>query len=156
MHLREILALAASVAFLAAGCDEREAPYLEFGGGGFIFNYRMATADYGFVARVARSIDDGVIIEAEFEDPGGGEPIVIRQTATGTQAYYTFRTPPVQGVEAGRDYRVELRLLDPAGVRVIARYGRTFRSQLDQGVLPAGPTVAGPGHQPRTGSTAPP
>jgi hypothetical protein len=62
----------------------------------------------------------------------------------------------LQGVKADRDYRVALRLLDPTGVKVIARYGRTFRSGLDQGVLPEGPTVVGPGHRPRTGSAAPP
>ena len=37
----------AVVAVLLAGCDETpaDAPYVEFVGGGFIFNYRMATAE---------------------------------------------------------------------------------------------------------------
>jgi hypothetical protein len=60
---------------------------------------------------------------------------------------YVFRSPPVRGVKAGRDYRVEVRLLEPGG-RVLATYARTFRSDLDQAVLPGRAPVVGPGYQP--------
>lgn len=40
-------------AVLLAGCseDEAEKPYVEFAGGGFVFNYNIAEAYCGFVAR---------------------------------------------------------------------------------------------------------
>jgi hypothetical protein len=53
----------------------------------------------------------------------------------------------VRGVRAGRDYRVEVRLLEPGG-RLLASYARTFRSDVDQEVLPGRAPVVGPGYQP--------
>jgi hypothetical protein len=138
-----------SAIFIAAltTCDSgNDKPYLAFAGGGFIFNYRMASADYGFVARVVRSIPDGSIIEAEFENPAGGPPIVLRQSASPGRGSYVFRTPDLQGVRADHDYRVVLRLLD-AGQQEFARYEKSFRSDVDQSVLPANPPVVGPGYQ---------
>jgi len=133
------------------GGDKDDKPYLAFAGGGFVFNYRLATADYGLVARVVRSIPAGSIIEAAFEDPGGGPPIVLRQDIMPGRSSYLFRTPPLRGVRANRDYQVVLRLLSP-GQGEYASYRKSFRSQADQTVLPAVPPVVGPGYQ----RTAPP
>jgi hypothetical protein len=127
---------------------EDDGPHLEFLGGGFVFNYRLAEAEYGFVVKRLRRIPDGTIIEARLENPAGGEPFVLRETAAWGRLEYVFRSPPVRGVQAGRDYRVEVRLLDPADRRVIATYARTFRSDVDQAVLPERSPVVGPGHQP--------
>jgi hypothetical protein len=133
---------------LAAACSQDEGPYLEFLGGGFVFNYRLAQADYGFVVRRLRRIPGGTIIEARLENPAGGEPFVLREQAAWDRLEYVFRSPPVRGVRADRDYRVEVRLIDPADGRVIATYARAFRSDVDQSVLPERATVVGPGHQP--------
>ena len=130
-----------------SGDDADDKPYLDFAGGGFIFNYRLATADYGFVARVQRTLPEGSIIEAEFEDPGGGPPIVLRQETRAGRSSYVFRTPPIQGVRADHDYRVVLRLLDTERIE-IASYRRSYRSSADQSVLPERPPVIEPGHQP--------
>ena len=121
-------------------------PYLAFVGGGFVFNYRLATADYGFVARALRTVPAGSIIEVAFDDPGGGAPIVLRQNTTAGRSSYVFRTPPLQGVRANHDYQVVMRLLNP-GQGEFARYRKSFRSQADQKVLPVAPPVVGPGYQ---------
>jgi hypothetical protein len=132
-----------------AACSEGdgEAPYLEFLGGGFIFNYRLAQAEYGFVLKRLRRMPDGTIIEARLENPAGGEPFVLRETATWDRLEYVFRSPPVHGVKANHDYRVDVRLIDGASGRVLATYTRTFRSDVDQSVLPERPPVVGPGYQ---------
>lgn len=109
-------------------------------------NYRLAQAEYGFVMKRARRIPEGTIIEARLEDPSGGAPFVLRETARWDRLEYVFRSPPVRGVQAGRDYRVEVRLIEPSGT-VLASYVRTFRSDVDQSVLPAQPPVVGPGYQ---------
>jgi hypothetical protein len=132
---------------LAAACPQDDGPYLEFLGGGFVFNYRLAEADYGFVVKRVRRLPEGTVIEARLEDPAGGEPFVLRQSARWDQLEYVFRSPPVRGVKAGRDYRVEVRLLEPGG-RLLASYARTFRSDVDQEVLPERAPVVGPGYQP--------
>ena len=149
MRLRRLLSAALLVSVGACSGSERdERPYLEFIGGGFIFNYRLAQADYGFVAKPLRRLPEGAILEASFENPGGGAPIVIRQKAKWGRSQYVFRTPPVQGVEAQRDYKVELRLLDAEDKHVIASYRRTFRSDVDSSILPERPPVVGPGYHP--------
>ena len=140
-------AVIGAVLAACSGEDFDDKPYLAFAGGGFIFNYRLATADYGFVARVQRTLPAGSVIEAEFEDPGGGEPIVLSQEARAGRSSYVFRTPPLQGVRADYDYQVVLRLLDEGG-KEIASYRRSYRSSADQSMLPARPTVVGPGHLP--------
>lgn len=83
----------------------------------------------------------GTIIEAVFENPSGGDPFIIRETAKWGSTQYVFRTPPVEGVKNNRDYHVELRLIDPANQHVIATYTKTFRSDVDQSILPERPTV---------------
>ena len=135
------------LALAVVACDRSDKPYLAFAGGGFVFNYRLATADYGFVANVERLLPVGSVLEATFEDPAGGPPIVLRQESVTGRRSYHFQTPPLQGVEADRDYRVVLRLLDAQGGE-LQRIARHFRSQVSQDVLPARPPVVGPGYQP--------
>jgi hypothetical protein len=149
--MRGVKLLGGTLAVLLASCSGSESddrPYFEFIGGGFIFNYRLAEADYGFVVKPLRRIPAGTILEAVFEDPSGGEPIVVRHTTKWGRLQYVFRTPPVRGVKANHDYKVELRLLDPKDKRVIATYSRSFRSDVDQSILPEHPPVVGPGYHP--------
>lgn len=136
-----------AAALLVACGDGADAPYLELAGGGFVLNYRLAEADYGFVVRVLRRLPEGSVLEARFEDPAGGPPIVVRQPARATRSQYVFRTPPVRGVVAGRDYRVELLLLGAGGGVALARLEHAFHADVDQTVLPARPPVVGPGYQ---------
>ena len=143
--LRGVASLFVAATFLIA-CDTTDKPYLAFAGGGFIFNYRLATADYGFVARVERRLPEGGVIEAQFENPAGGAPIVVKQDVRPGRRHYVFRTPPLEGVRANRDYQVVLRLRDAGGTE-IATYRTSFRSSADQSVLPESPPVVGPGYQ---------
>ena len=144
------------IVVLFAGCDDApsDAPYVEFTGGGFIFNYRLATAEYGFVVRMRRQPPTGTVLEASFEDPAGGPPLVVRAVHAWRQTGHSFQSPPVTGVRAGRDYRVELRLLVPAtgggAPSVLATYTKTLRSELDQSALPDEPLAPGPGYRRRT------
>ncbi len=65
---RKIIGLAAAL-FLTACGEDPNAPYLNFAGGGFVFNYRNAEAFYGFVAKPVRTLPEGGSIEAQFEVP---------------------------------------------------------------------------------------
>lgn len=143
------IALFIAYAAVLIGCssDNGDKPYFEFAGGGFIYNYRLATADYGFVVKVLRKLPEGAVIEAEFEDPAGGPPIVIREVVRAGRRYYKFETPPVKGIRAGNDYRTEVRLIEVGTHRVIARYTKSFHADIDQSILPDVPSVIGPGYQ---------
>ena len=152
------LAVVLAVLFALREPEDTTRPYVEFAGGGFIFNYNVAAAYYGFVARVVRRVPPGTVLEAEFEDPAGGPPLVVRAVAGVYARQFRFESPPVEGVVAGRDYHVELRLIDPADGRLIAAYSRTFRSELDQDMLPSAPTTIAPTYRPNpdSGLAAPP
>ncbi len=146
---RGLLVLLAGL-LLVTACEETasDEPYVEFVGGGFVFNYRLAEAYWGFLVRVKRAPPEGTVFVAHFEDPAGGPPLVVRDYFHNTRYGYKFDSPPLQGIEAGRDYEVVLRLIDASGSREIASYRKTFRSDLDQELLPDHPLTVGPGYQP--------
>ncbi len=154
-QLLKIPVVVACIGFTACSAPEGgDRPYIEFIGGGFIFNYRLAEADYGFVVGVKRPIPIGTILEAEFENPAGGDAIIVRQIAKWGRTSFMFRTPPLQGIKVNRDYRVTLRLVNPATSGVIARYANTYRSDVGQDILPKTPPVVGPGyHRPALPAT---
>ncbi len=130
-----------------AACGDPNKPYLSFAGGGFIFNYRIAEVNYGFIMRVHRALPTGAIIEAEFQNPNSPDPIVVRRTVQPKIVKYDFRTPALKGVEADKKYQVTVRLLEKESHRVIATYSKFFVTNLDQSVLPDIAPTFGPGYQ---------
>lgn len=146
-------AIAAVAVLFAIGWATREdrsdSPYLHISGGGFIFNYRNAEAYYGFTAEVARPVENGAILEASFDDPAGGPPIVVRERLTTMTRRYAVRTPPLRGIEAGKPYKVSIKVYDRQGQSLIWQTERSYVSQVGDEVLPEAPLTVGPGyHQP--------
>jgi hypothetical protein len=136
------------LALLLAGCGEdAKAPYMEIAGGGFVFNYRIADAYYGFIARPKRALPEGGTLEALFELPSGGPPLSVRQPVRDGQIQYAFKTISLRHVRKDHPYKALLRVLDSGG-KELARYERSFTSDVDQDTLPQKPLVTGPGYQP--------
>jgi len=137
--------LLALAALGLAACGE-EQPYFSFAGGGFIFNYRLADHYYGFVLRRKKAAPAGSRLEVVFELPGGAEKtetMAVEQN----RLDYLFRTPPLTGIERGHAYRARVRLIDAQGAE-LARYDKSFTTDVDQSTLPQDPLVVGPGYQP--------
>jgi hypothetical protein len=132
---------------LAACGEEASSPYLEFAGGGFIFNYRNAEAFYGFVARPLRALPEGAVIEARLDMPAGAPPFVTAEKVVPGRLQYSFKTPSLTGIEKGREYKAVIRLIDGATGKELARYERSFHTDVDQASLPSKPLVVGPGYQ---------
>lgn len=153
---RKTLLLGAAVVLLLAGSalllspmrhqDRADRPMLAVEGGGFVFNYRIAEATYGLVARVEQTIPAGTRIVTAFENPAGGPPIEQEQVAREGMTKLVLKSPPVEGVVAGRPYAVTVRLVAPAGEE-IGRLETSFTSNIDQSVLPKAPLTEGPGYQ---------
>lgn len=122
-------------------------PYLALEGGGFLYNYRIAEVTYGLTTKVERPIPAGTLIRATFEDPAGGAPLVVEKTAREGLAKLTLQSPPVHRVKANRPYSVEVSLIDPADGREIGHLATSFKSDLDDTVMPDKPLVVGPGYQ---------
>lgn len=136
-------------ALLLGGCfAEQDGNTLATEGGGFIFNYRLGEAFAGIVVgpRPLHDFDIGSTVEVSFTDPGGGDPIVQSlPVVTHKQLRYTFTTEPLTGIEAGKNYPVIVRLLGPDG-NEIEKVETSFRSEVDQSVLPKKPLTIGPGY----------
>jgi hypothetical protein len=141
--------LAIAMPFLAAGClADSDGPILATEGGGFIFNYRLGEAYAGIVVgpRPNRQLEIGSTIEVSFTNPAGGDPIIQSlPVKTHKQLRYTFSTPPLTGIEADKDYGVIIRLLGPDGSEV-EKTDISFRSNVDQSILPDKPLTVGPGY----------
>lgn len=144
---RRRLMLALSCAGLLGACEDDVAkPYLEFVGGGFIFNYRTANHYYGFVVRQKKPLPEGSKLEARFEVPWGPDQVFEQPSRPG-QLQYVFQTGDLSGIVQGHPYKASLRILDGATGAEIARYEKTFKTDVDQSTLPDQPLVEGPGYQ---------
>ena len=132
-------------ALLALSACSDDSPYVVVSGGGILFNYRIAEASAGIVAEVARPLPEGGRVEASFENPAGGPPIVESKPVTEERRRFSFSTPPLTGIKADTDYKVTVRVLDAEG-SALQTVETKVHSDLDQSVLPKVPLVVGPGY----------
>jgi hypothetical protein len=129
------------------GCADSEAPpFVEFAGGGFVFNYRTANHFYGFVVKQIKPLPAGSKLRVTFEIPGGKEEVQEIATIPG-RLQYKFQTGDLDGIEAGHQYRAILTLLDGKTGRELDRLEKTFATEVDQSKLPQKPLVVGPGYE---------
>ena len=134
-----------ALAVLVTACQDDDKPYLEFAGGGFIFNYRTANHYYGLVIRQKKPLPEGARLEARFETPNGME--IVTEPAVAGRLQYKFQTGDLDGILAGHSYVVVVALIDAEGT-TLERLERSFQTTVDQSKLPDQPLVSGPGYAP--------
>jgi hypothetical protein len=146
---RRLAALAVVGLLAVAGCRESggEGEFFEVSGKLFIFNYRVATATYLVTLRPLAPMREGDVVVARFEDPAGGEPIVVSSRIWPKQEKVVLESPPLRCVRKGRPYRVAIRIEDAAGA-VRQTIETTMTSTEDQEILPDRPLVVGPVYTP--------
>ncbi|NDW07746.1 hypothetical protein [Jiella pacifica] len=127
--------------------DVAEKPYLRIAGAGFIFNYRVADAYYGFTALVQKPVKTYSMIEARFEDPAGGPPHRVTQKLTPRASRYGLRSPPLRGIEAERPYHVSVRLIQNGDGAILFEDEFTVTSQISDRIVPPQPLTIGPGYR---------
>ena len=128
-----------------SACSGESGDYVKVGGGGFIFNYRIAEATAGVIAEPQRALPDGGKLEATFDNPAGGPPIVIAKAVTPDRKRYSFTTPPLAGVVADKPYHVVVRVFDSDG-EALQTVDYQIKSDIDQTVLPKKPLTVGPAY----------
>ena len=143
-----LISLFAGLGLLLAGCENNSGPWLAFDGGGFVFNYRTAQVFYGFNVRLLRTLANGTVLVAEFQDPAGGPDLVVRDMVRPNTDVYSFQSPALTGVEAHKPYKGTIKILEAGTNKLIASYERDFKSQVGQDWLPEKPLVVGPGYKP--------
>lgn len=123
-----------------------ETPMLKIAGAGFMFNYRVADAYYGFTAYLMKPVRNASVIEARFEDPAGGPPILVSTRIWPDSRQYGVRSPNLTGIRRGRPYRVDIRLLDGIERVPVFETSLAVKSDLDDAVMPKEPLTIGPGY----------
>lgn len=139
---------AAFVILLLASCQrETEGKLVELSGRLFVFNYRVATANYLVTLKKLRQLPDGSIVAAEFDNPAGGDALTAREKIFPIDEKIVIQSPHLQCVRKDHPYAVTIRLLSASG-DVLQEIETSITSDVDQSVLPAKPLVVGPGYTP--------
>ncbi|MBS3647852.1 hypothetical protein KEU06_04315 [Pseudaminobacter sp. 19-2017] len=113
----------------------------------FVFNYRVATATYLVNLVPVEPLGDGQTAVATFEDPAGGEPIVVREKIWPKLEKTTIESPPLRCVVKDRPYAVSIRIENADGA-VLQTIETTMTSSENQSILPDKPLVVGPLYTP--------
>ncbi|MBO9097975.1 MULTISPECIES: hypothetical protein [unclassified Rhizobium] len=145
MRTTEIFAV--TMALLAlGGCQRQDSDGpTELNGRHFVFNYRVSTATYLVNLALKAPIPDGSFAIAEFENPMGGDPLVVREKIFPLWDKITLQSPAVHCVRKDRPYAVNIRLVDGDG-KTFQTIKTQVISDVDQSVLTARPLVVGPGY----------
>ena len=144
MRTRAIVLMAAIAGLALTGCQRQaENGPTELSGRLFIFNYRVATASYMITLKKIAPIPEGTTAVAEFENPMGGDPLVVREKIYTFWDKITLESPDLHCVRKDRPYSVSIKLVD-ASDKTIQTIKTELKSDLDQTVLPTKPLVVGP------------
>lgn len=139
-----IVFMAAIAGLALAGCQRQpENGPTELSGRLFVFNYRVASAAYMITLKKIAPIPEGTTAVAEFENPAGGDPLVVRQKIYSFWDKITLESPDLRCVRKDRPYSVSIKLVD-ASDKTIQAIKTEVKSDLDQTVLPTKPLVVGP------------
>lgn len=131
-----------------AGCQrEEQRDVAKISGRMFVFNYRVALATYLVTLQTQVPIEEGSVIEAEFENPRGGEALTVSDRLFPKNSKIVLQSPPVECVRQDRPYKVTIRLRAPNG-HVMQTLETKVTSDTDQSRLPAKPLVVGPLYTP--------
>jgi hypothetical protein len=139
-----IAALLLAAAALGACRDEGSAgEYFAISGRLFEFNYRLAKATYIVTLDPLQPMDGGQTAVGTFENPAGGEPIVVRQKIWPKLRHVTLESPPLTCVVKDKPYAVKI-TIEGADGAIVQTLDTTITSSLDQSILPDRALVVGP------------
>ncbi len=148
MKKTSIAALCLAGLLLLACEDQSGKPYLKIVGGGFVFNYRYAVYNYGFVAKPLRPLPAGATLEASFDVPDSDTKFVTTLPVQEGKLQYVFESQPLQGVKKDKPYMVKLRLVETVSGKELAMLEKEFHTAVDQSTLPTKAPVKGIGYFP--------
>lgn len=143
---RKLAAIA--VLFALAGCrDSADGERFALSGRLFVFNYRVATVQYLVTLKPLRPVGEGEVAVARFDNPAGGDAIVVRQKIWPMLDKVTINSPPLECVVKDRPYKVSISIEGASG-EVLQTIDTTMVSSQDQSMLPDAPLVVGPLYDP--------
>ena len=117
--------------------------YFAISGKLFEFNYRLGIATYVITLNPLRPVGEGQVAVVSFQNPAGGDPIIVNQKIWPKLPHITLTSPPLTCVVKDKPYAVSIRIEDASGT-LLQSFETTLTSSLDQSILPDRPLVVGP------------
>jgi len=146
-HARKTLLLTALLLVpLALGACRDSGKLFELSSRLMVFNYREAKVTYLMNLTPIQPIGERQVAVTTFENPAGGEPLVVRQKLFPEHKKVTIESPPLECVVKDRPYKVGIRIEKEDGT-LLQSIDTTMISSQDQNMLPDKPLVIGPGYQ---------
>jgi len=145
---RSALVGAAVIASLALGAcrDTGKDQLFAISGKLFEFNYRLGIATYVITLKPLRPMVDGQVAVVNFQNPAGGDPLVVNQKIWPKLPHITLTSPPLACVVKDKPYAVSIRIEDSGGA-LLQSIDTTMTSSEDQTMLPDRPLVIGPNYE---------
>jgi hypothetical protein len=144
---KRLVFLLAALLLVVACKDPSRSGYVELTGRVFIFNPRMATATYVVSLGILKPLPEGTQVEAVFDNPAGGDRIVVSQLTRVVAGKVAVESPSLLCIKKDKRYAFEITLQDASGA-VLQTISSSIASSLDQSILPDAPLVVGPGYEP--------
>ena len=145
---RSIVVCIALIGALALGAcrDTGKDQLFAISGKLFEFNYRLAIATYVITLKPLRPMEEGQVAVVSFQNPAGGDPIIVNQKIWPKLPHITLTSPPLTCVVKDKPYAVSI-AIEGADGSVVQKLDTTITSSLDQSVLPDRPLVIGPKYE---------
>ncbi len=145
---RSIVLGAVLIAAIALGAcrDTGKDQLFAISGKLFEFNYRLAIATYVVTLKPLRPMVDGQVAVVSFQNPAGGDPLIVNQKIWPKLPHITLTSPPLTCVVKDKPYAVSIRIED-AGGTLLQSIETTMTSSEDQTMLPDRPLVIGPKYE---------
>ncbi len=146
--MKRSLLLALAMVMAATGCREQAGDdYVKLTGSIFIFNYRIAEANYVVTLAKLKPTPEGARVVGRFDNPAGGEKLVIEKKIWTNNDRIVLESGALSCVVKGKPYAFNVEILGPDGVKLQVLTG-SITSTLDQDILPDRPLVVGPVYTP--------
>ncbi len=140
------LLAALAVALAAVGCQRETGPDpLKLTGKMFVFNYRLAYATYMITLAKIEPVPDGSVVVARFENPAGGDALVLERKLFPKLEKVVLESPDVTCVKKDRPYAVSIEVRGPEG-QSLQKLETSVVSDIDQDIMPAKALVEGPAY----------
>ena len=103
---------------IPSGCSTIKTPniseseYFRTTGGGFIVSSKLKEIYYSFALFPVTPLPLGSYIEIHYQNPDGGSPIVEGLVIDKPADELSFKSPPVTGVRAYKNYKIEVLLYE--------------------------------------------
>jgi hypothetical protein len=128
-----------------AGCQRPASELYALSGRIFVFNYRLAYATYLITLQRMKPVEEGMRFVASFENPAGGENLVVERKIFPAQEKISIESPHVECVRKDRPYAVKIEIFDAAN-KLVQTVETKVTSDLDESILPKEPLVSGPAY----------